>query len=84
MQTKSDMVLVNMWPWGGWPWERKRRLERGMVVTFRYVWAVLLLVPFFFPNTIGTSTLVFGLGDLVFGDALMLTIHLPRQFTREP
>ncbi|KAJ9293735.1 hypothetical protein DTO271G3_7617 [Paecilomyces variotii] len=35
MQTKSDMVLVNMWPWGGWPWERKRRLERGMVVTFR-------------------------------------------------
>lgn len=37
MHTKSDMVLVNMWPWGGWPWERKRRLERGMVVTFRYV-----------------------------------------------
>lgn len=38
MHTKSDMVLVNMWPWGGsgWPWERKRRLERGMVVTFRY------------------------------------------------
>ncbi|KAL1998177.1 hypothetical protein VTN02DRAFT_6718 [Thermoascus thermophilus] len=35
MQTRSDMVLVNMWPWGGWPWERKRRLERGMVVTFR-------------------------------------------------
>ncbi|KAF9893178.1 hypothetical protein FE257_012593 [Aspergillus nanangensis] len=37
MHTKSDMVLVNMWPWGGagWPWERKRRLERGMVVTFR-------------------------------------------------
>lgn len=36
MQTRSDMVLVNMWPWGsGWPWERRRRLERGMVVTFR-------------------------------------------------
>ncbi|KAL1963056.1 hypothetical protein VTN77DRAFT_8702 [Rasamsonia byssochlamydoides] len=36
MQTRSDMVLVNMWPWGwGWPWQRRRRLERGMVVTFR-------------------------------------------------
>ncbi|KAE8138493.1 peptidase S24/S26A/S26B/S26C [Aspergillus pseudotamarii] len=37
MHTKRDMVLVNMWPWGGagWPWERTRRLERGMVVTFR-------------------------------------------------
>lgn len=36
MQTKSDMVLVNMWPWGsGWPWQSRRRLERGMVVTFR-------------------------------------------------
>ncbi|KAJ5594022.1 uncharacterized protein N7459_000230 [Penicillium hispanicum] len=36
MQTKSDMVLVSMWPWGRiWPWERTRRLERGMVVTFR-------------------------------------------------
>lgn len=37
MHTNSDMVLVNKWPWGGigWPWERKRRLERGMVVTFR-------------------------------------------------
>ncbi|KAG2419632.1 hypothetical protein HFD88_004428 [Aspergillus terreus] len=37
MHTKSDMVLVNMWPWSGsgWPWERKRHLERGMVVTFR-------------------------------------------------
>lgn len=34
---KSDMVLVNMWPFGGagWPWQRQRRLERGMVVTFR-------------------------------------------------
>lgn len=38
MHTKMDMVLVNMWPWAGagWPWERKRRLERGMIVTFRY------------------------------------------------
>lgn len=40
MHTKGDMVLVNMWPWGrggggGWPWEKQRRLERGMVVTFR-------------------------------------------------
>ncbi|PYI26611.1 LexA/Signal peptidase [Aspergillus indologenus CBS 114.80] len=36
MHTASDMVLVNMWGGGGlWPWERKRRLERGMVVTFR-------------------------------------------------
>ena len=39
MHTKSDMVLVNMWPVGGagWPWQRQRRLERGMVVTFRWV-----------------------------------------------
>lgn len=39
MHTKSDMVLVNMWPWGGagWPFGGKRRLERGMVVTFRFV-----------------------------------------------
>lgn len=39
MHTKSDMVLVNKWPWSGasWPFGRKRRLERGMVVTFRYV-----------------------------------------------
>lgn len=39
MHTKSDMVLVNMWPFGGagWPWEWKRRLERGMIVTFRWV-----------------------------------------------
>ncbi|THD00259.1 hypothetical protein EYZ11_000309 [Aspergillus tanneri] len=38
MHTKSDMVLVNLWPWGGagWPWERNRRLERGMIVTFRF------------------------------------------------
>lgn len=35
----SDMVLVNMWPFGGggWPWQRTRRLERGMIVTFRFV-----------------------------------------------
>ncbi|KAJ5914495.1 hypothetical protein N7504_003378 [Penicillium tannophilum] len=36
MQTKSDMVLVNMWPWGPvFPWARSKRIERGMVVTFR-------------------------------------------------
>lgn len=34
-QTESDMVLVNMWTWGSWPWQQRRRLERGMVVTFR-------------------------------------------------
>lgn len=42
--TNSDMVLVSMWPWssgggGGiaWPfdWSRRRRLERGMLITFR-------------------------------------------------
>jgi inner membrane protease subunit 2 len=37
MQTKSDMVLVNMWSMHRLlPWKDKRRLERGMVVTFRY------------------------------------------------
>lgn len=37
MQTQSDMVLVNMWPWGPvFPWARSKRIERGMVVTFRY------------------------------------------------
>ncbi|KAL4944507.1 hypothetical protein BDV06DRAFT_220242 [Aspergillus oleicola] len=40
MHTKRDVVLVNMWPFGGagWglPWkERERRIERGMVVLFR-------------------------------------------------
>jgi hypothetical protein len=35
--TKSDMVLVSMMPSRVWPWEQTRRLERGMVVTFRYV-----------------------------------------------
>ncbi|KAJ5692685.1 hypothetical protein N7462_002108 [Penicillium macrosclerotiorum] len=36
MHTKYDMVLVNMWPFGQlWPWASPRRLERGMVVTFR-------------------------------------------------
>lgn len=36
--TNSDVVLVSMWPWTSWPWnwEKRRRLERGMVVTFRY------------------------------------------------
>ncbi|KAE8146272.1 peptidase S24/S26A/S26B/S26C [Aspergillus avenaceus] len=33
MHTKCDMVLVNRW--GAMPWERTRRLERGMLVTFR-------------------------------------------------
>lgn len=37
MQTKSDMVLVNMSSLSRfWPWNRTIRLERGMVVTFRY------------------------------------------------
>ncbi|KAL4796206.1 peptidase S24/S26A/S26B/S26C [Aspergillus venezuelensis] len=40
MHTNRDVVLVNMWPFGGagWglPWrENKRRIERGMVVLFR-------------------------------------------------
>ncbi|OGE50717.1 hypothetical protein PENARI_c016G04614 [Penicillium arizonense] len=36
MQTKSDMVLVNMWSWGGLlPFRKERKLERGTVVTFR-------------------------------------------------
>ncbi|CAL5867920.1 uncharacterized protein PFLUO_LOCUS2142 [Penicillium psychrofluorescens] len=36
MNTASDMVLVNMWPWEKiWPGQTSRRLERGMVVTFR-------------------------------------------------
>ncbi|KAJ5256541.1 mitochondrial inner membrane protease subunit Imp2 [Penicillium angulare] len=36
MHTKSDMVLVSMWPWG-WtlPWQRSKTLERGTIVTFR-------------------------------------------------
>lgn len=34
--TESDVILVNLWPWGTvWPWNRTRVLERGMVVTFR-------------------------------------------------
>lgn len=46
--TNSDMVLVSMWPWTSWPWQsgRRRRLERGMVVTFRYDSSP---VPFLFP-----------------------------------
>jgi signal peptidase I len=44
MQTKSDMVLVNMWPWGGiLPFRKERKLERGTVVTFRLVFSVLCL-----------------------------------------
>ncbi|CAG8193492.1 unnamed protein product [Penicillium salamii] len=35
-QTKSDIVLVSMWPWGSIiPFLKPPRLERGMVVTFR-------------------------------------------------
>lgn len=57
MHTKKDVVLVNMWPFGGMgmgmglglglPWrqrERKRRLERGMVVLFRWVSLLCKLV----------------------------------------
>lgn len=37
MQTKRDLVLVNMSSLSRfWPWNRTIRLERGMVVTFRY------------------------------------------------
>ncbi|KAJ5924158.1 hypothetical protein N7466_008345 [Penicillium verhagenii] len=36
MHTKSDMVVVRMWPWGPiFPWARSKQIERGMVVTFR-------------------------------------------------
>jgi inner membrane protease subunit 2 len=42
MQTKSDMVLVNMWSWGGLlPFRKERKLERGTVVTFRLVFPFL-------------------------------------------
>ncbi|KAJ5815856.1 Peptidase S24/S26A/S26B [Penicillium robsamsonii] len=35
-QTKSDIVMVNMWPWGSiMPFKKDRKLERGMIVTFR-------------------------------------------------
>ncbi|CAG7963530.1 unnamed protein product [Penicillium olsonii] len=35
-QTKSDIVLVNMWPWGSLiPFLKEPKLERGMIVTFR-------------------------------------------------
>ncbi|KXG46593.1 Peptidase S24/S26A/S26B [Penicillium griseofulvum] len=35
-QTKSDIVMVNMWPWGSIvPFKKERKLERGMIVTFR-------------------------------------------------
>lgn len=48
--TDSDMVLVSMWPWTSWPWQsRRRRLERGMVVTFRYDSLPLPSLPSFFP-----------------------------------
>ncbi|KAG0153545.1 hypothetical protein PDIDSM_2199 [Penicillium digitatum] len=35
-QTKSDIVMVSMWPWGSiLPFKKERKLERGMIVTFR-------------------------------------------------
>ncbi|KAJ5328127.1 hypothetical protein N7541_001737 [Penicillium brevicompactum] len=35
-QTKSDIVLVSMWPWGSIiPFLKEPKLERGMIVTFR-------------------------------------------------
>jgi inner membrane protease subunit 2 len=44
--TERDVVLVEMWPSGfSWPWSSggkgKRRIERGMVVMFRYVHSLL-------------------------------------------
>jgi inner membrane protease subunit 2 len=40
MHTKSDIILVNMWSMHRLlPWKNYRRLERGMVVTFRYGYA---------------------------------------------
>lgn len=46
-QTKSDIVLVSMWPWGSMiPFQKERKLERGMVVTFRWV---TLRLSFFLP-----------------------------------
>lgn len=56
--TRSDMVLVSMWPGAvGWSWwakaaekerekekegQRRRMMERGMVVTFRYASSISL------------------------------------------
>lgn len=45
MHTKSDMILVNMWSMHRiLPWNNYRRLERGMVVTFRYEYICLCLL----------------------------------------
>ena len=47
MQTKSDMVLVNMWSWAGLlPFRKERKLERGTIVTFRLVFPFLSLHSF--------------------------------------
>lgn len=46
--TKSDMVMVNMWPWGSiLPFKKERKLERGMIVTFRWVECFALLCFYF-------------------------------------
>ncbi|KAJ5950193.1 Peptidase S24/S26A/S26B [Penicillium vulpinum] len=43
-QTKSDIVMVNMWPWGSLtPFKNERKLERGMIVTFRWVFPMRIL-----------------------------------------
>jgi inner membrane protease subunit 2 len=47
--TERDVVLVEMWPSGfSWPWSSggkgKRRIERGMVVMFRYVHSLLYIL----------------------------------------
>jgi inner membrane protease subunit 2 len=49
-QTKSDIVAVNMWPWGSiMPFRKERKLERGMVVTFRCVFALVFILFCFIP-----------------------------------
>lgn len=52
MQTKKDWLLVRVWRQGlVWPWEREiiqPRLERGMVVSFRYEDCFLLFSFFSF------------------------------------
>ncbi|KAJ5511511.1 Peptidase S24/S26A/S26B [Penicillium expansum] len=51
-QTKSDIVMVNMWPWGSiLPFKKERKLERGMIVTFRWV-----LCLFFLESSASTNT----------------------------
>lgn len=43
---KRDLVLVNMWRWGWFSEQRRRRLKRGMVVTFRFVPFLFFLLSF--------------------------------------